>query len=111
MAEKPRGLGIGLLVAGVAAAGLSYLAFDLGLMHGPSWRSALIAIGIGALSASTVTAVTRMFRRNRPTGPVKLKGPWGCPKCGAAYVAEATSCSDCHVPLTGDRNRADSAHG
>lgn len=104
-----RGLGIGFAVAGLLSAGLSYLAFDLGLMGGPVWRPALIAIAIGAFCAGLVTAIDRWVRRERSTGPVRLKGPWACSSCGAAYVAEATMCSDCGVPLTGDRSKAESA--
>lgn len=104
-----RGLGFGFAVAGLLSAGLSYFAFDLGLMSGPTWRPALIAVAIGAFSAGTITAIDRAFRRERATRPVKLKGPWACPACGSAYVAEATMCSDCGVPLSGDRSKAESA--
>ncbi|MBK6314477.1 MAG: hypothetical protein IPF53_09215 [Blastocatellia bacterium] len=110
MSEAPRrGLGLGFAVAGLLSAALSYFAFDFGLMSGPTWRPALVAVAIGAVSAGTVTAVDRVIRRERRKGPVKLKGPWACPSCGSAYVAEATMCSDCGVPLAGDRSKAESA--
>lgn len=110
MANAPRrGLGFGFAVAGLLSAAMAYFAFDLGLMRGPAWRPALIAIAIGAVSAGLVTSIDRIFRRERQARPVKLKGPWACPQCGAAYVAEATMCSDCGVPLSGDRSRAESA--
>lgn len=104
-----RGLGFGFAVAGLLAAGLSYLAFDLGLMGGPAWRPALIAVAIGAFSAGTITAIDRLLLREREAKPIRLKGPWACPQCGSAYVAEATMCSDCGVPLAGDRSKAESA--
>lgn len=108
-AAPRRGLGVGFAVAGLLSAGLSYFAFDFGLMAGPIWRPALIAIAIGAFSAGAVTAVDRMIRREKTARPVRLKGPWACPACGAAYVAEATMCSDCKLPLAGDRSKAESS--
>jgi len=104
-----RGLGAGFAIAGLLSAALAYFAFDLGLMSGPSWRPVLVAFGIGALSAGLVTAIDRKMRREKQPRIVKPKGPWACPKCGSAYVAEATSCSDCGVPLAGDRSKAESA--
>ena len=96
------GLSFGFGLAGLLAAGLAYYAADHGLFSGPAWRSAAVAIAIGAGSAFVLLAVDRAFRARRAprTGKaVKLRGPWACPQCGAAYVPEATECSDCHVPL------------
>jgi len=96
------GLSFGFGLAGLLAAGLAYYAADYGLFSGPAWRSAAVAIAIGGGSAFLLLAVDRAFRarwKPRPGKPVKVRGPWACPQCGAAYVPEATECSDCHVPL------------
>lgn len=103
-----RGLGPGFAVAGLLSAALSYFAFDLGIMSGPTWKPVVVAVAIGAFSAGLVTAIDRMLRRERQARTVVAKGPWACPKCGSAYVAEATTCSDCGVPLAGDRSKAES---
>jgi len=95
-----RGFSLGFGVAGLLAAGVAYFAFDFGLFRGPAWRGALVAfvIGIGAAGLAllldrSVGAKSAAIRRSKP------RGPWACPECGAAYVPEATMCSDCHVPL------------
>jgi hypothetical protein len=104
--EPRRGLGFGFGLAGLLAAGLSYLAFNEGLFDGPVWRNTLAAVLIGGGAAALLLSVERLlFRRRgaRPGKTVKIKGTWGCPQCGAAYVPEATECSDCHVPLVASR--------
>jgi hypothetical protein len=100
------GLSFGFGLAGLLAAGLAYWAADLGLFSGPAWRSAAVAIAIGAGSAFVMLGADRLLlqrRAPRPGKAVKPKGPWACPRCGAAYVPEAVECSDCHVPLVGER--------
>jgi hypothetical protein len=101
--EPRRGLSFGFGLAGLLSAGLAYFAFEEGLFAGPAWRNTVLAIAIGGGSAAVLLSIERMLsRKRRPDGsakPVKMKGPWGCPRCGAAYVPEATECSDCHVPL------------
>ena len=100
------GLSFGFGLAGLLAAGLAFWAADLGLFSGPAWRSALVAIVIGGGSAFLLLAADRAIlalRRPRPGKAVKLRGPWACPECGAAYRPEAVECSDCHVPLIGVR--------
>ena len=106
MSEDARpSFGVGFGLSGLLAAGLAYLAFDWGLASGPPWLAALAAIAIGATSAAVMLAVDRAIRRppSARGRPVKLRGPWACPECGAAYVPDATECSDCHVPLVGVR--------
>lgn len=106
------GLSFGFGLAGLMAAGLAYWAAEYGLFSGPAWRSVLVAIAIGGGSAFVMLGADRLIQASRepkPDRPIKMRGPWGCPQCGAAYVAAATECSDCHVPLTGDRSRADEA--
>ena len=96
------GLSFGFGLAGLLAAGLAYYAADYGLFSGPAWRSAAVAIAIGGGSAFVLLAIDRALsarRAPRPGKPAKPRGPWACPQCGAAYVPEATECSDCHVPL------------
>jgi hypothetical protein len=101
--EPRRGFAFGFGLAGLLAAGLAYFAFEEGLFSGPAWRSTLAAIVIGGGSALLLLTLERAFFKKRRHGgstrPVKIKGAWGCPQCGAAYVAEASECSDCHVPL------------
>jgi len=100
--EPRRGFAFGFGLAGLLAAGLSYFAFNEGFFEGPAWRNALAAILIGGGSAALMISLERaFFRRPLRTSdePAKIKGAWGCPRCGAAYVPEAVECSDCHVPL------------
>jgi hypothetical protein len=96
------GLGLGFGLAGLLAATLTYFAFDFGLFDGSKWSGATLAVAIGAGSAVVMLALDRALRR--ASGPkegkrAKIRGPWGCPRCGAAYRPEARECSDCHVPL------------
>ena len=101
MADR-KGLSFGIGVAGILSALAAYSAFELGLLNGPRWRGALVVVVIGGASGLLAIVLDRSLRRDRPERPgrpVKLKGPWACPKCGAAYVPEARECSDCHVPL------------
>ena len=105
------GLSFGFGLAGLLAAGLAYWAADAGVFSGPAWRSALVAIAIGGGSAFVLLAADRALhaiRRPRTGKAVRLRGPWACPECGAAYRREAVECSDCHVPLVGDPTRAES---
>jgi hypothetical protein len=104
MADGERtGLRFGFGIAGLLSAALAYFAFDFGLFRGPAWRGSVVAILIGLVSAGLLLAVDRMMSpprgAPRKRGPVKIKGPWGCPECGAAYRSDVTTCSDCHVPL------------
>ena len=103
------GLSFGIGVAGIFSALAMYYAFDLGLMNGPAWRNALVVMAIGLLGGTLAVGLDRWMRSERPERagrPVKLKGPWACPKCGAAYVPEARECSDCHVPLVANPSQA-----
>jgi hypothetical protein len=96
--DTRRGLSFGFGLSGLCAAGLAYLAFEAGGV----WQSPVIAVLIGGGSAALLLWVERLLRRGSPAGerrPAKIKGEWGCPSCGAAYVPEVTVCSDCHVPL------------
>ena len=105
VAER-RGLSFGIGVAGILSALAAYFAFDAGLLAGPRWRNVLVIVVIGGATGLLAVVLDRELRRARPDRPdraVKLKGPWACPKCGAAYVPEARECSDCHVPLAGVR--------
>jgi len=99
--EAPRGgLRFGYGLAGLLAAAATYFAFDFGLFRGPAWRGAAVAIIIGIGSAGLMLVLDRtMGRVTTRRGAVKPKGDWACPRCGAAYVRQATVCSDCHVPL------------
>jgi hypothetical protein len=101
--EPRRGFAFGFGLAGLLAAGLAYFAFNEGFFSGPAWRSTLLALVIGGGSALLLLSLERaLFKGRNHDGaakPVKIKGAWGCPKCGAAYVSEASECSDCHVPL------------
>ena len=99
--ESP-GLRFGFGLAGLLAAGLTYFAFDFGLFSGSRWSGATLAVLIGVVSAGVMLALDRALSRPSapdPKRPVKLKGPWACPRCGAAYRPDVTTCSDCHVPL------------
>ena len=101
VAER-RGLSFGIGVSGLLSALAAYFAFDFGLLKGPMWRNLLVVVLIGGGAGLLAIGLDRALRRDdsdRPGGPVKLKGPWACPTCGAAYVPEAKECSDCHVPL------------
>ena len=101
MAER-KGLSFGIGVSGILSALAAYFAFDFGLLNGPMWRNVLFVVLIGGGAGLLAITLDRALRRNtsdRPGRPVKLKGPWACPKCGAAYVPEARECSDCHVAL------------
>ena len=101
------GLSFGFGLAGLLAAGLAYYAARYGAFSGPAWRSTLVAMAIGGVSAGVMLALDRALRSSRTAKPgrkpVKMKGTWACPNCGAAYVSEAVECSDCHVPLVGSR--------
>jgi len=96
------GLGFGFGLAGLLSAGLAYYAANEGVFSGPAWRSILVAVLIGGGSAVLMLSADRALRASRTARPGKvavLRGPWGCPQCGAAYVPEAVECSDCHIPL------------
>lgn len=100
------GLSFGFGLAGLLAAVTTYYAFDFGWFDGPKWRNALVAIAIGGGSAFLMLGLDRLVRSRRAAGPRrrrKPRGSWYCPECGAAYVPEAEQCSDCHVPLVGER--------
>jgi hypothetical protein len=103
MREDRPGFAFGYGLAGLLAAGAAYYAFGAGLFSGPPWRGLLTSIAIGGGSAFLLIGLERLIWGSKPGGgskrPVKLKGDWACPSCGAAYVATATDCSDCHVPL------------
>jgi hypothetical protein len=86
-------------LAGLLGAGLAYFAANAGYFDGPVWLAALTATGIGMVSGATLVALDRALRRRLHDRPARPTGPWACPRCGAAYVPEATICSDCHVPL------------
>ncbi len=96
------GLSFGFGLAGLLSAGLAYYAANRGVFSGPAWRSTLVAVLIGTCSAGVMLAADRgirALRSPRPGGKVRMKGSWGCPQCGAAYVRDAKECSDCHIPL------------
>ena len=102
------GFSFGFGLAGLLAAGLTYFSFDVGLFKGPVWLNVLMTALIGGGSAALMLSIERaIFRRRRSPGtasrPAKIKGEWGCPRCGAAYVPEAVTCSDCGVPLVSAR--------
>ena len=100
------GLSFGIGVAGIVSAVATFYAFDLGLFDGPRWRNVLAVAAIGCAAGALALGLDRWMRAEKPQRtdrPVKLEGPWACPKCGAAYVPEARECSDCHVPLVGAR--------
>ena len=104
--QRP-GFGLGFGLTGLLSAAAAYVAYDYGAFSGPPWRAALAAIVIGTASAVLMVNLDKWLRRPRKPGPegnVRLKGPWACPRCGAAYVPEATHCSDCEVPLVGTRS-------
>jgi hypothetical protein len=93
-------LRFGYGLAGLAAATCTYFAFDFGLFKGPVWRGAAVAMAIGIASAGLMLVLDRAIGAGvSRRGPVRPKGDWACPNCGAAYVRQATTCSDCHVPL------------
>ena len=102
--EEPR-FRFGFALTGLLSAALAYFAFGAGLFSGPGWLGFLTAAGIGVASAASMLtlekAVLRAWGARRPeTGSVRITGgDWGCPRCGSAYVREATVCSDCEVPL------------
>lgn len=96
------GLSFGFGLAGLLSAGLAYVAASYGIFSGPAWRSTAVAVAIGGVSAVVLLVADRTIRATRSPKldrVVPMKGPWGCPQCGAAYVPDATECSDCHVPL------------
>lgn len=96
------GLRFGFGLAGLLSAALAFLAFEFRLFDGPQWRGALLAVSIGVVSAVVMLALDRAMGRKRRAPvdrPAKIKGPWGCPRCGAAYRPSVKECSDCHVPL------------
>ena len=104
--DTRRGFSFGFGLSALLAAGLAYLAFDAGGVL----QSPLVAILIGGGSAVLLLWIERLLLRRRPSTverrPAMIKGKWGCPSCGAAYVPEATVCSDCHVPLVRANNGA-----
>ena len=101
--SERRGLSVGFAIAGLLSAAGAYYAADAGLFSGPAWRSFLVACAVGGGSALLLVGIERaagaLRRGARGDRPVRLEGDWACPRCGSAYVPEATECSDCRVPL------------
>jgi hypothetical protein len=94
---RQRRFSFGFGISGLLAAGVAYLTFDAGGI----WQNPIVAVLIGVASAGLLLWAERLVFGRGPGTPRtrKIKGDWGCPRCGAAYVPEATVCSDCRVPL------------
>jgi hypothetical protein len=99
------GFRFGFGLSGLLSAGLAYMAYDAGYFSGAPWIAFLTAAVIGTSSAFSMILLEKaVVRLRKPAGadarPARIKGgDWGCPRCGSAYVREATVCSDCDVPL------------